>query len=137
MRPVASDKARLLVLVRTSDADFFQEVEELPARIGAAWLATHTTVSFGMLLYQMPRYNNDELEPGGEKKPRAKAPPSEMSVVPGNSGLPRTIWLSAVHNIGHDITQRTVAMYGQHGRSIKQRHLMATKERSLLASAGN
>ncbi|GJN34545.1 hypothetical protein PR202_gb23217 [Eleusine coracana subsp. coracana] len=34
-----------------------------------------------MLLYQMPRYNNDEdeLEPGGEKKPRAKAPPSDTS----------------------------------------------------------
>jgi hypothetical protein len=47
-RPFTSDKTRLELLVTTSEG-----VEEEMA--GASRLATHTTVSRGMLLYHMPR----------------------------------------------------------------------------------
>ena len=83
-RPVASDKTRSDVsLVTTREG-----ADEKMA--GVSRLATHTTVNRGMLLYHMPRYSFSGVELDGEKKPKAKSPPSDMTVVPGKSGLPGT-----------------------------------------------
>ena len=54
--------------------------------IGLSRLAIHTTVRSGTLLYQIPMYNL-LLEFVGEKKPRAKSPPAEMSLSLGKSGF--------------------------------------------------
>lgn len=59
--------------------------------IGLSRLATHTTVRSAMLWYQIPMYNF-LLELVGEKKPRAKSPPSEMSVSLGKSGFVCISW---------------------------------------------
>lgn len=64
---------------------------------GVARLATHTTVSRGILLYHMPRYSFSGVELDGEKKPKAKSPPSDTMVVPGKSGLPGTSRSSEAH----------------------------------------
>jgi hypothetical protein len=53
---------------------------------GVSLLATHTTVSPGMSLYQMPRYSLPGVELVGEKKPRAKLPPADTMVAPGPRG---------------------------------------------------
>jgi hypothetical protein len=44
---------------------------------GVSLLATHTTVSPGMSLYQMPRYSLPGVELVGEKKPKAAGPRGE------------------------------------------------------------
>ena len=61
--------------------------------IGLSRLATQTTVRSAMPWYQIPMYNF-LLELVGEKKPRAKSPPSEMSVSLGKSGFVCVSWLS-------------------------------------------
>jgi hypothetical protein len=60
--------------------------------IGLSRLAIHTTVRSGMLWYQIPRYKL-LLELVGEKKPRAKTRPSEMSMSPGESDFGCVSWL--------------------------------------------
>jgi hypothetical protein len=84
-RPSASDRTRLEVSVRDSVG-----AEVVPFVAGASRLATHTAVSLGMSVYHTPRYSLAGAELVGEKKPKAKPPPSETMVVPGRSGLPRT-----------------------------------------------
>jgi hypothetical protein len=64
--------------------------EEVVLIAGVSRLATHTTVSSGMLLYHMPRYSFAGVEFEGLKKPKTNDPPSEMMVLPGDSGLPET-----------------------------------------------
>jgi hypothetical protein len=46
----------------------------------------------------MPRYKLPNVELDGLKKPKAKAPPSETMVVPGESCLPGTSWSSDALN---------------------------------------
>jgi hypothetical protein len=91
--PSPSDRTRLELLVRESTG-------VVMFVIGVSRLATHTTVSSGMLLYHMPRYSlagvPEELE--GLKKPNAKEPSSETMVAPGESGLPGTSRSCDAHN---------------------------------------
>ena len=54
--------------------------------IGLSRLATQTIVHSAMPWYEIPMYNF-LLELVGEKKPRGKSPPSEMSLSLGNSGF--------------------------------------------------
>ena len=61
--------------------------------IGLSRLATQTIVHSAMPWYEIPMYNF-LLELVGEKKPRAKSPPSEMSVSLGKSGFVCVSWLS-------------------------------------------
>ena len=93
-RPLASDKTRsdVLLVITREGAD-----EEMA---GVSRLATHTTVNWGMLLYHIPRYSFSGVELDGEKKPKAKSPPSDMTVVPGRSGLPGTSRSSEAHKAG-------------------------------------
>uniref|UniRef100_A0A0E0M483 Uncharacterized protein n=1 Tax=Oryza punctata TaxID=4537 RepID=A0A0E0M483_ORYPU len=90
-RPVApSDKTRLPSLATAS----VEAGEEGWSAMGAAWSATHTTLD------------------DGEKKPMAKAPPSETRVEPGDSVLPMASRSSEAHSDGHEIkkTKRRMAM---------------------------
>ncbi|KAE8807680.1 hypothetical protein D1007_15827 [Hordeum vulgare] len=77
--PLESNKARSELLVTRNLPD------ELPV-IGLSRFATHTYVRCGMLLYHMPMYEF-VAEFVGEKKPRVKMPPLEMSLSPGESGF--------------------------------------------------
>lgn len=79
VRSLESDKTRSDRLVTAS-------IAEEGMAIGLSRLATHTTLHSGMLWYHMPTYNVT-VEFVGEKKPRAKAPPSETSLLPGGSGF--------------------------------------------------
>ena len=81
-RPLASDKTRSDVSLVTTREGADEEMA------GVSRLATPTMVNWGMLLYYMPRYSFSGVELDGEKKPKAKSPPSDMTVVPGKSGLP-------------------------------------------------
>jgi hypothetical protein len=92
-RPLTSDRTRSEVSVSTREGD-----EEEMA--GVARLATHTTVNRGILLYHMPRYSFSGVELDGEKKPKAKSPPSDTMVVPGRSGLSGTSRSSEAHQAG-------------------------------------
>lgn len=51
-------------------------------------------------MYHMPRYSFSGVELDGEKKPKAKSPPSDTMVVPGKSGLPGTSRSSEAHKVG-------------------------------------
>ena len=51
-------------------------------------------------MYHIPRYSFSGVELDGEKKPKAKSPPSDMTVVPGRSGLPGTSRSSEAHKAG-------------------------------------
>ena len=84
-----------------------EEIALLLFVTGVSLLATHTTVSPGMSLYQMPRYSLPGVELVGEKKPKAKLPPSDTMVAPGESGLPGTSRSSVAH--GDASRRRTVA----------------------------
>lgn len=84
LRPWESDNTNSELLVMASFAD----EGEL---IGLSRLATHTTVGSGILLYQIPMYNL-RLELVGEKKPRAKSPPSETSLSLRKSGFACVSW---------------------------------------------
>lgn len=59
---------------------------DVGAVIGLSRLAIHTTVRSGTLWYQIPMYIL-LLELVGEKKPRAKSLPAEMSMSLGKSGF--------------------------------------------------
>jgi hypothetical protein len=76
-RPSESNNTISELLVMASFTDEWLE-------IGLSRLAIHTTVHSGMLLYQIPRYKL-LLDLVGEKKPRAKTPPSDMTMLPGES----------------------------------------------------
>jgi hypothetical protein len=70
--------------------------EGVASIIGLSRLAIHTTVRPGMLWYHMQRYSRLLLlELGGDKKPRAKSPPSEMSMSSRVSGFECVKWSSA------------------------------------------
>jgi hypothetical protein len=111
--PSASDKTRLEELVSDSVG-----ADELLFVTGVPRSATHTTVRRGMSLYHMPRYIFSGVEFEGEKKPKAKAPPSETTVAPGESGLPGTSRSSDAH--GGARRMRTLVMQAKASdRSIK------------------
>jgi hypothetical protein len=113
-RPLASDRARLEVLVRDSDGG-----EEVLFAIGVSLLATHTTVSRGMSLYHMPRNSLAGVELVREKKPKAKLPPSDTMVALGNSGLPETRRSSDTHGRCTNTRRRRVAAYLESDQDIE------------------
>lgn len=80
--------SELLVMARAVDG---------AAVIGLSRLATHTYVRSGMLLYHMPRCKL-LLELAGEKNPRAKSPPLEMSSSLGKSGFVCVSWSLDLQN---------------------------------------
>lgn len=90
VRPWESDSTRSELLLMASVGD-----DDVVA--GLSRLATHTTVRLrsGMPWNQIATYRLVlVLEPDGEKKPRAKTPPLEMSRSPGDSGLALASWSS-------------------------------------------
>jgi hypothetical protein len=89
------------VLVRESAG-----ADEEPLVTGFSLLATHTTVRSETPLYHMPRYILAGVELEGEKKPKAKLPPSETMMAPGRSGLPGTSRSSDAHS-GRETRIRT------------------------------
>lgn len=114
--PPPSKRTRLEVLVKESVGG----ADEVVLVAGVSRLATHTTVSPGMSLYQMPRYNLVGVELEGAKKPKAKAPPSETMVEPGESGFPGTSRSSDALN-GRMIRRinTAVPVPAKHGRACQ------------------
>jgi hypothetical protein len=92
-------------------------VDEVILVDGVSRFATHTTVSSGISLYHMPRYNLAGVEFERLKKPKAKAPPSETMVLPGNSGLPGTSRSSETLN-GRNRMIRAAVQQTRTGESI-------------------